>query len=196
MSSIQNYSFIWFKGDGITSVEFDMILIEFACGELFNVSRPLPKYIDDIKEYDSNGNKLSTSNSSAIDSRIDMSMSSFNNTIPLCTTNITLMANRAATTSNVMDESLKIAILYNTEITEISSKSLESITRLDISNMQLTNLNGIGDLENLEVLNVAGNAITNLAPISELSELKELNISGNGNYKSKAISRNWMNLKY
>ena len=58
-------------------------------------------------------------------------------------------------------------------------KELKSLTHLDLSGNQISDISMIRDLPNLTILNLGGNQISDISPLKELMRLSELNLSWN-----------------
>lgn len=98
--------------------------------------------------------------------------------------------NNSSNESPPPDQSTSTPVSSNNKSVDLSGKQLTalpesllsqtSVTSLNLSNNQLTNLNGIEKLVNLETLNVENNRLESLpAGIGQLKKLKNADFSNN-----------------
>ena len=62
----------------------------------------------------------------------------------------------------------------------IFNYQLLTIAELDLSEQQITHLEGIEALRNLKVLNLSGNEVLDVTPLTQLTQLSDLDLSDNG----------------
>lgn len=82
----------------------------------------------------------------------------------------------------IEDDNLRKALnikLGKPEDSELTKGELKLITSLDISNSNITSLQGLEYCGNLISLNISHNSVTDITPLENLSEIVDLNISYN-----------------
>ncbi|WP_096187818.1 TraB/GumN family protein [Evansella halocellulosilytica] len=78
------------------------------------------------------------------------------------------------------DETLEEAIIEARDIEgELTEKEAQSITSLDLSDLDIHYLNGIEELTNLEMVDLSHNQIEDFTPLLELEHLTDVTIIGN-----------------
>ena len=81
---------------------------------------------------------------------------------------------------NILNKLLYTDEHVYTTIHELSSCTFkESIYKIDVANMNISNISFLEHFPNLEIVNLSYNSLTNLDNINKLTKLTELNVSYN-----------------
>lgn len=83
---------------------------------------------------------------------------------------------------DIKDEKLKealIAQIGKLDGKDITVADVESLTSLNLSNKELTDLIGIQQIEKLQILDISNNELTNIDILENMTELTSLNVQGN-----------------
>ena len=84
-----------------------------------------------------------------------------------------------ADSGGTFDEKLEQALFEEFQTNKLTKNHLKSVLSLDLSNRNLTSLQGIEYFTNLQELNLSGNALVDSSPLEKLQSLVTLNVGFN-----------------